>query len=88
MAVQGFITPAGVSRARKTFPECRGASNFSTAAEDSQTTKLSREQSGKERARDPKSREPSTLQTEWEATENSREQTCSRVTKTKERQIS
>ena len=88
MAIQGLIIPAGVSWARQTLPEHRGASTFSTAAEDSQIRKLSREQSGKDTARDPESREPSTLQTEWEATENSREQTRSRVTKTKGRQIS
>jgi len=86
--VQGLVLTAGASRARKTLPEHRGASTFSTAAEDSQTRKLSREQSGKDRARDPEGNEPSTLQTEWEATENSREQTRSWVTKTKERQIS
>lgn len=66
------------------LPEHKGASTFSTAAEDTQATKLSRERSGKDRARDPESRKPSTQQTEWEATENSREQTYSQITKTKE----
>lgn len=42
----------------------------------------------KKTERDPERTESSTLQTEWEAAENSREQTRSWVTKTKGRQIS